>query len=248
VDEQNVTTEVPAELHTFELFYLFVCPVNTSDVVGESLFITVSADGETYSDFGLNFTFVSNVVFDSISPRVGSARGGTVVTIHGDNFEEFSGCQPVNTTDVNGEVYDCLTCIFGNNITSEHIVDADIVNNRTITCRAPSYFDLVFPNETVLVWVSKNAQLFTTNPASNFTYLFIEPSPTESLTPSRTRAPNVPSSSQTPSHSHLRSGTPTRTPTRSQSRTSAPEPSSASLNAPSILFVVCALILTVFLF
>jgi len=234
VETNGTVFIVNATLQTFEFFFLYSCPVITSNTVGETLNITVSTDGVHYSAFNLLFSFRPKINVTSISPTSGPAGGGTTVTVFGGNFELFTGCQPFPTRDVNGNLYDCLTCLFGN-VTTEQPVAAHFINNSTVTCIAPSFFNLVAPQVNVLVWVSKNAQLFTSSTTANFTYLLPATSntqtptitPTISGTASSTNTPFMtvtasPSNFPVSASSSSAPRSITRPPSQSSSRTRSP--------------------------
>ena len=200
----------------------------------------------------------ASVNVTSITPTTGPAVGGTNVTVFGNNFELFTGCQPFPATDVNGDSYDCLTCIFGNNINRENPVKATFINSTAVSCMAPSFFNLVQPNRTVSVWVSKNGQLFHTNNTAAFTYNVTvttnSPTPipisgsrsrTRTAIPiSRSRSAGPATRSATRSRSHVvspsraHSTTPTRFPAQSQSRLPTRTASSSSFLSPSLSFIL----------
>lgn len=52
-------------------------------------------------------------MFTDIYPNFGRAEGGTVITLKGERFQNFSGCTPFPTPDANGNSYDCFVCVFG---------------------------------------------------------------------------------------------------------------------------------------
>jgi len=166
-------TDQPGVLYLFELVFMFACETPQSDFVGSEVAIQVAADGVHFSEFAFLFTYISSADPLSVSPSEGSTSFNslTKVTIKGSDFEEFTGCNQFENADANGEVYDCLTCVFGD-LNYETPVKAKLIDSSTIECVAPSFYSLVHADSnTVQISVSKNAQIYIINPDLTFTYV-----------------------------------------------------------------------------
>ncbi|GMH75263.1 hypothetical protein TL16_g06701 [Triparma laevis f. inornata] len=134
--------------------------------------MSLTKNAKDYTD-PQHFVYIPVHTVSSISPKLGTNAGGTVVTVTGSNFQEPN----LNDAAVFNTSTSTLLCKFGDEPTS--IVTATYVSSTKILCASPKHFTVVGGNEVDLE-VSVNGQELTNQ---GLKFLYIEETVVEKISP-----------------------------------------------------------------
>ena len=111
-----------------------VCEVpNSDEFYGWGMVELTVDNGNNWSDCDEKYFYMKYPIITSIVPLHGPVTGGTTVTIYG-TFLDY-----LTNSDQN---YGYGCCIFGNNMEiSDYITHYTVINDTTIQCNTPTYWE-----------------------------------------------------------------------------------------------------------
>jgi hypothetical protein len=128
------------------------------------------------------------VLVTQLSPTTTTGESETTITIVGEEFAEYKGCDGV--VDVNGNPTDCLVCIIGDYYVSPPVA-GKFLNSTHIQCILPPRWKLIDQASVLEVSVSTNNQNFFYDPAVTITIVAPSVTPSTSLSPTHSPPPSA---------------------------------------------------------
>jgi Thermolysin metallopeptidase, alpha-helical domain len=166
--------DLPARLGTFVITEQQTLVECTTPELGsaQTLSVRVSIDASAPSADSAPLAFYEPFSVSGIEPSTGGEFETTVITVRGANFATFQGCDLSKPRDYNGDVIDCLACLFfrPDLFDSTAPVAATLVDSTTATCKVPPRASMPGPPVTMGFAFTLNDVIYLEPSGGQFTY------------------------------------------------------------------------------